>query len=528
MTINTHINSGDQVTHESGSTSERNIPVSGLVLICADSPVADSVARMTIATEASTWRFETVDALCRNSGAIDDVANSEPLNRMIIALCQGQYSRSEVLARSRKAGIETFGTQIVEIPAQDQDHANKAAAITTIRGAIARSEAFDGAHPENIKTAFAGSGGKISRRALFTIPPIEYRSVPTINRSACIAGSGCTQCEKSCPHSAIKNAAGTVQVDTSACKSCGICVAACPQRAVEFPGYSPTEIESQVESVLFDTEGSEQNIAFACAKSENLPIDNWQIVPVACAAMVPAAALLSTVSSGAKSVGILRCVEECSQQSGDKIKGRIDYAKNVLELAGDDPKRAVNLVPAILESDNPIPDVPEPIETKSRTVEIFGRTAASSSVLALNASSPGGIESFSHPYSPLGVPVIDSASCTMCGTCSAACPSGALTQTGTGDWLELTLDAAKCVACSECVDSCPELVNGAIELDLRTDVMALTVGPVILNSDQPILCANCDTQFTSQLTLKKLESLLGDDYSDDLYRTLCPECRTLN
>ena len=525
MTIKAQTNSVVTGTGGSGQAIDRRSMVSGLVLVCGDSPVATSIAGMTV--EGTEWRFETTDDLCRNSDGIDQTISMAPTNRLIVALCRGEHSKSEFLSRSRKAGIETFGTQIVEIPAATDSDANKAASVTTVRGAIARSEAFGSADAGNIKTAFSGAGGKISRRALFTIPPIEYRSVPTINRSACIAGSGCTQCEKSCPHSAIKNVAGTVQVDTSACKSCGLCVAACPQRAVEFPSFSPVEIESQVEAVLSESDGSSKNIAFACSKSENMPIDDWQIVPVACAAMVPAAALLSTVSAGARSVGILRCVEECSQQSSREISGRIDYAKNVLERAGVNSNRIVNLAPSILGTENRSPAVSEPPGVGSHSVEIFGRTAASNSVLALNEMSPNGIEAFTHAYSPIGVPVVSSTACTMCGTCSAVCPSGALTQTTSENVVELTLDAAKCIACSECVESCPESANGAIELDLRTDVSALTVGPVRINSDQAIACANCNTQFTSQLTLNRLEVLLGEDYSHDLYGTLCPECRTL-
>ena len=525
MTIKTQANS--LVTNTNGSSSDptSKSTISGLVLICADSPVATSVAGMKI--EGNTWRLETIENLCRNSDAIGDAVSSEPTNRLIVALCQGEHSKSEILARSRKAGIETFGTQIVEISSADQDHSNKAAVVTAVRGTIARSEAFSSPAPENIKTAFSGSGEKISRRALFTIPPIEYRSVPTINRSVCIAGSGCTQCEKSCPHNAMKNVAGAVKVDIGACKSCGLCVAACPQRAVEFPGYSPEEIESQVEQVLSINDDKATNVAFACSKSAKLPIDDWQIIPVACAAMVPAAALLSSVASGARSVGILRCVEECAQQSGNEVDGRIDYAKNILERAGLDSNRLVNLAPAVLEMENPSPKVAEPKSINSPAIGFFGGTAASRSVLAISEQSADGIEPFSHPFSPIAIPVINSSGCTMCGTCSAVCPSGALTQRNSKDQIELAFDASKCIACNECVASCPEKANGAIELELRTDVTALTSGPVILNSDHSVSCKNCSTQFTSQLTLERLEELLGEDYSQDLYGELCPECRTL-
>jgi ferredoxin len=523
MTINTPNNS--VANNLNGSITEKPV-ISGLVLVCANSPVSSVLAKMAVDNEA--WCIQVIDDLCRKPDRINEVVSSDQINRLVVALCQGEYSKTEVLSRSRRAGVETFGTQIIEIPSDGQGHINKAVAITGIRGAIARSEAFPGAEPENIKTSFADSGEKISRRALFTIPPIEYRSVPTIDRSVCIAGSGCTQCEKECPHDAIKNVGGTVNIDVGACNSCGICVAACPQRAVEFPSHSPSEIEQQVEAVLSSENGAGTNIAFACAKSANLPIDNWQIVPVACAGMVPAAALLSSLSSGARSVGILRCVEECAQQSKNTIDGRIDYAKHVLERTGFDPARIVDFAPADSQATPGIPEVTEPTSTKNVAINIFGHTAASTSVLALNELSPTTIEPFSHPYSPIGVPVVNSAGCTMCGTCSAVCPAGALSQINSEGWIELTLDAAKCIACGECVASCPEIANEAIELSLQTDIAALTVGPVILNSDQSVSCTKCNLPFTSNRTLQRLEDLLGDDFSHDLYGALCPECRALS
>lgn len=527
MTINTRTSS---VANNSNRVIENTQIISGLVLVCGNSPVSSNLKE--IAIKGDEWRVKVIDDLCRRPAAISDIVSGEHVNRLIVALCQGEFSKTEVLSRSRRAGVQTFGTQIIEIPPVGQERTNHAVAVTAVRGAISRSEAFPGTSPENIKTTFSAPGEKISRRGLFTIPPIEYRSVPTISRSVCIAGSGCTQCEKECPHNALKNVAGAVQVDTQACNSCGICVAACPQRAVEFPGYSPYEIEQQVQTVLPDEEGVPTNIAFACSKSVNLPIENWQIIPVACAAMVPASALLSSLASGARSVGVLRCVEECAQQSNEKVSGRIDYAKNILERTGAHPDRVVDLAPAnlsaALNEQVPAPDVLGLKLADAMPINIFGRTAASSSVLSLDEMSPETLEPFSHPYSPMGIPVVNSAGCTMCGTCSAVCPAGALTQTSSDGWVELMLDAVKCIACGECVANCPEVSNGAIELELRTDVSALRVGPVIQNSDQSISCKKCEAPFTSQLTLKRLENLLGDMFTHELYGTLCPECRTLS
>jgi ferredoxin len=297
---------------------------------------------------------------------------------------------------------------------------------------------------------------------------------------------------------------------------------------VEFPGYSPVEIEHQVEAVLATHDEAAKDIVFACSNSKELPFGDWQIVPVACAAMVPASALLAVVAAGARSVGILRCVEECAQRSRETVNGRIDYAQSILGRAGLNPNRVLDLPSS--DSDQKIvsPSISSPTQRDPVSIDIFGRTAASNSILALNARTPVPIEPFVHPYSPVAIPIINSSTCTMCGTCSAVCPTGALTQVNSDEWVELTLDAAKCMACNECVAGCPEISNGAIELELRSDVTAMTIGPVILNSDQTVSCDSCKNVFTSARTLGKLESLLGEDYAYETYGALCPECRTLN
>jgi formate hydrogenlyase subunit 6/NADH:ubiquinone oxidoreductase subunit I len=469
------------------------------------------------------WRFRSVGELCGDAGkAVEEVGDGQA-DRLIFALCRDSYSRNEFRARARRAGVDSFGMQIVELPASGAGSFNRAASVTAIRGAIARAGAYPGTQPENIKTVFSNGGGKISRRALFTIPPIEYRPVPTIAHSTCIAGSGCNQCEKACPHGALKNEGGSVRVDA----------AACPQRAVEFPGYSAEEIESHVDAIIAagvadDGGDGAQNILFACSKSSRLPGDEWQVVPVACGAMVPAAALLSATAAGAGSVGVLRCKEQCKQNASPKVEGIIGYARNVLELAGDDPERVAILPPADSGAPLPAPSIATPPAARQEATGIFGRSAAAAALMALTEGSTSPFEPFVHDYSPIGVPVVDRASCTMCGTCAAVCPTGALRQTDEDGLLELSLDAASCMACDECVEACPEIAAGAIRLELRTDVLALTGGAVVLCQDEAVKCESCDTTFTSAMTLGRLEVLLGDAFTHERYGALCPECRTLS
>jgi ferredoxin len=194
-----------------------------------------------------------------------------------------------------------------------------------------------------------------------------------------------------------------------------MCVAACPQRAVEFPGYSADEIEGRIDGLIGSTDGP-LNIVFACKKSTNLPGDDCQVVRVARAATVPTAALLNTTAMGAKSASILRCTEQCSQKATGDLEGNIDYVQEILETVGDDSTRVSLMPPADAGKRLAAPDVSEPFQKSLNSAHMFGRQAVGASLLAISESAQTSIDPFSHGYSPIGTPVIDQASCTMCGT----------------------------------------------------------------------------------------------------------------
>jgi Ni,Fe-hydrogenase III small subunit/ferredoxin len=67
--------------------------------------------------------------------------------------------------------------------------------------------------------------------------PDRFRGRPEIDAAAC--GSGCAECEKSCPTGAISRAtrgadAGGLRIDLGKCLFCSDCAEACPSRALSF------------------------------------------------------------------------------------------------------------------------------------------------------------------------------------------------------------------------------------------------------------------------------------------------------
>ncbi|MCE5295506.1 MAG: 4Fe-4S binding protein [Euryarchaeota archaeon] len=61
-------------------------------------------------------------------------------------------------------------------------------------------------------------------------------------------------------------------------------------------------------------------------------------------------------------------------------------------------------------------------------------------------------EAFVPPEGSLGMPDVDGERCNMCGRCSDACPTGAISLAGR----KVTVDLGLCIFCGECARSCAD------------------------------------------------------------------------
>src|SRR5712692_443666 len=74
------------------------------------------------------------------------------------------------------------------------------------------------------------------RTAPYPVPdpslPELFRGRPELNPENCI--SGCSQCVDACPTDALRITASGPELELGRCIFCGICAAACPDRAITF------------------------------------------------------------------------------------------------------------------------------------------------------------------------------------------------------------------------------------------------------------------------------------------------------
>jgi ferredoxin len=128
---------------------------------------------------------------------------------------------------------------------------------------------------------------------------------------------------------------------------------------------------------------------------------------------------------------------------------------------------------------------------------------------------------------PFGAVEINVAGCTLCLSCVAACPTGALGDDPERPLLRFTEDA--CVQCGLCKATCPEKV---ITLKPQLDFRAATAMSRVLKEEEPFHCIRCGRPFGVKSTIERVIGKLagrhwmypqGSSRLDAL--RMCEDCR---
>jgi ferredoxin len=513
-----------QITLEPEHVETATAPV--LVVLCSGLP--DSIRMHFLSGNGSrpSSLDEAVEAVeiedaCHRPSGMRKALQETLASHVVIVACSQDYPELELHAAARKAGIDPLGLQVVYAVAGTIDGA--------LAGAIARARAFPGSRPENLKAKLAASSQTVSRRSLFTLPPVSYAVVPTIDTQICVTDNGCRACGIACPMNAISSDGNRVTVDRSLCQSCGACVAVCPERAVELPGSSADEIEAEVTALLATTSATAiRRVAFTCSDASPSTVEGWLQVRVPCVSTLPASALLATLAAGAEAVGFVGCTRSRSHGYGG-LRGKPGYARELLATLGgvSEAARVTLLGPDTCEEVSPWRE--QRSGSDEMPVHIFGKGAAAEAVTQLAERYNANGLALDHEASPVGVVTLDEQACSGCWTCAGACPTGALNIETDGDEVSLAFDPSLCTACGECARVCPEAEAGAINVDKRTDLAALTQGTATLHRDVERRCEGCGAAIASAGMLRRLTVLLGDDAAvlTDRLGRFCSTCRVV-
>ena len=296
--------------------------------------------------------------------------------------------------------------------------------------------------------------------------------------------TGCSNCIESCSTAAIRSNGDVIAVDPYLCKGCGTCSTVCPSGALSFQYPRVPELGQRVKTLLAEyaraggtdacllfhsAEAGSAAIARLARRGRGLPA---RVIPVEVwsADAVGLDLMLGSLALGACQVAVLAAGShdaaplEAQAGHGQAILSALGYGGEHLRVIEADADDWQALERALYDW-APAMTVAEParfrlLAKKRETLDFALRhlvahapatttPAGLPAAIALNAGAPFG-------------QVIASDACTLCMSCTGACPAGALR--AASDAYRLEFVEKNCLQCGLCEASCPE---SAITLEPR-------------------------------------------------------------
>lgn len=357
--------------------------------------------------------------------------------------------------------------------------------------------------------------------------------------------TGCTRCLDLCPTGAITPAGDHVAIDAEICAGCGSCAAACPTGAASY-ALPPADALLRKLRVLLQTyraAGGRDAVALfhdgdhgeplidALARfgdglpANVLPVrvnEITQVGPETLAAVFAyggaGARLLSRAKPKHDISGARRVVETSA-----KIVAGLGFGDGLVSIIEtDDPDdllAQLRSAPVGVSSTKPAGLVARGakrgvLETVFR--ELHHAAPAPVPVIALEAGAPfGGVN-------------VRTDGCTLCHSCVAACPTGALADNP--DKPMLRFSESMCVQCGLCQSTCPEKV---ITLEPRVNFEAWASGHTVVKEEEPFPCISCGKPFGTRSAIERVAAKLENRHwmftganakRIDVIR-MCEDCR---
>ncbi len=296
--------------------------------------------------------------------------------------------------------------------------------------------------------------------------------------------TGCANCIEACATEAIRSQGDVIAVDPWLCKGCGTCSTVCPSGALSFQYPRVPELGQRVKTLLAEyaraggedacllfhsAEAGTATIARLARRGRGLPA---RVIPVEVwsADAVGLDLMLGSLALGACQVAVLAAGShdaaplQAQAGHGQTILSALGYGGEhlrVIEADADDWQ----VLERALYDWAPATGVAEParfqlLPKKRETLDFALRhLVAHAPAAATPAGLPAAIALGAG--APFGQ-VLASDACTLCMSCTGACPAGALR--AASDAYRLEFVEKNCLQCGLCDVSCPE---SAITLEPR-------------------------------------------------------------
>ena len=351
--------------------------------------------------------------------------------------------------------------------------------------------------------------------------------------------TGCTRCLDACPTGAITPNGDVVSISAGICAGCGACASVCPTGAATY-ALPPAEavigrlrvmLTTYAEAggltpviLLHDEDHGQALIEAAARFGRGLPA---HVLPLRLNEVTQADIALVASAYAYGAAGVVALVR-------GKPHHDIASLHRLASLAGAILAPLGLAAPVVLETDDPDalwaigPGLA--VASPSRFLPMAtGRHLAVTALKELHRAAGQPQLSTALPAgSPFGAVMVDTAGCTLCLACVAACPVGALRDDPDKPTLRFAEDA--CVQCGLCKATCPEKV---ISLTPRLDLLAWTAGAVTIKQEEPYPCISCGKPFGARSSVERIVAKLSEKHwmfsganakRIDVVR-MCEDCR---
>lgn len=356
--------------------------------------------------------------------------------------------------------------------------------------------------------------------------------------------TGCTRCLDLCPVGAIRPNGDHVALDPMICAGCGSCTAVCPTGAASYALPPAEALLKRLRALLLtyreaggdrpvllihEGEHGEPLIEALARFGEGLPA---RVLPFALNE-VTALGLETVAAAFAYGAAELRVLLPARARADlAALERTLALAEAVLSAWGFGEGRV-----GTIEASDPdtlaaaLASLPrrDGVATP-RSFAPMGdkRSLAQISLRELAKAAPAPVDIVPLPEkAPFGTLAVNTEGCTLCLSCVAACPTGALRDNPDRPQLSFVEDA--CVQCGLCAATCPEKV---ITLVPRLNVGADVGTARVIKEEEPFACIRCGKPFGVKSSIERVVAKLsashwmykGNAANIDLMR-MCDTCR---
>jgi len=343
--------------------------------------------------------------------------------------------------------------------------------------------------------------------------------------------TGCTKCLDICPTGAILPDGEHVKVDPMVCAGCGACASLCPSGAITYDVPPTAFIFKRIQNLaerfkaaggsaprllVHDAEFGGEMISLLARFGRGLPAD---VIPLEVGALsgFGHAEMLAALGCGFVHVDVLLA----PKTEPETPNFEVELARTI---TGNDNIRLLDM-----NDPDALGDALYNYEATSVTTNTILPQGSRRQVTRLAASAL--LTSHDAPiplpvHAPYGAVLVDTDACTLCLSCAALCPTGALADNP--DMPQLRFQEDACLQCGLCTRVCPE---NAITLVPQLDLSDRALTQTVLHEEEPFACIECGALFGVKSTIEKITEKLAGKH--EMFKTsdtarliqMCDKCR---